>query len=55
MIRIVNRSEIPIPSVVKIRGPMELGLVILRFAKIKLKLELKVIFLKKRLNNLKNP
>ena len=43
----LNKSEIPIPSVIKISGPMELGLVILRFAEIKLKFEIKVIFLKK--------
>ena len=55
MIRIVSKCEIPIPSVVKISGPMELGLVILRFARIKLKLEIKVIFLKKWLNILKRP
>ena len=44
MISIVNKSEIPMPNVVKISGPMELGLVILRFAKIKLKLEIKEDF-----------
>ena len=49
----VRSREIPIPKVVRINGPIELGLVIFLFASKRLSPEILVTFLKKKLNILK--
>jgi hypothetical protein len=45
----VRSREIPIPKVVRINGPIELGLVIFLFASKRLSSEILVTFLKKKI------